>query len=153
MSMDRGATLQKQLDELRAERDATLAREAALAEVLTIINRSPGDPQPVFAAILERAHRLCDAAMGTLATFDGEFFRAAATHGTPEEHAALVRQPFRPHRDLQPLVDGARFVHDPDVQATAADDEVLRSSVAWAGYRSALVVPLRKNGALVGSIS
>ena len=146
------AALQRQLDEQRAERDAALAREAALAEVLDVINRSPGDPGPVFDAILEKAHSLCDAAMGALVLYDGEHFRAVATHGFPEQHAALIRRPFRPHRVLQPLVDGARFVHNPNIRITASDGEVLASSDE-AGERNALAVPLRKDGILVGFIS
>ena len=147
------AALQRQCDENRAERDASLAREAAMAEVLEVINRSPGDPQPVFEAILQKAHTLCGAAIGSVGTFNGVYFQAIATHGYPEPYATLVRQPFRPHRNLQPLVDGARFVHDPDVRLTNADDDVMRSSVMVAGARSALGVPLRRDGALIGYIS
>ena len=47
--------LQRQLSERTAERDEALAERAAMAEIVQIINRSPGDLAPVFDAVLERA--------------------------------------------------------------------------------------------------
>ena len=92
------ADLQGQLAECRAERDAGLAREAALAEVLQTTNSSPGDLTPVFDAILEKAHALCGVEHGALVTYDGEYFRLAADRGMPQfftKQLRLSREPWQ----------------------------------------------------------
>jgi two-component system, NtrC family, sensor kinase len=116
------AELRRELAQLRAERDAALARETAIAEVLGVINSSPGDLAPVFDAILERAHTLCGVTHGGLVIYDGEHFRLVAERGMPAAFAELVRQPFPARGARQRLVDGAAFVHVADVTAREAAD-------------------------------
>jgi GAF domain-containing protein len=146
---------QEQLAQRTAERDEALAREAAIAEVLGVINSSPGNLAPVFDAILENAHLACGASFGALVLYDGEQLRAAATRGYPEEYAALIRKGVSPDHvsAFRLLRQGERVVHVRDAAELPSLPPVSRAAVEIGGVRTSLSIPLRREGALLGYIS
>jgi signal transduction histidine kinase/GAF domain-containing protein len=148
------AALRRQFEEQRAERDAALAREAALVEVLGVINRSPGDPAPVFDAILEKAIRLCESAFGILQTYDGEAFHTVSMRGAAPGVADYLREPLRPTPGmaLDRIAHGEDVVHVADITDDALYQEgnPFRHAFAAVGARTAIWVALRKDDALLG---
>lgn len=150
---------QRRLAERTAERDEALEQQTATAEVLGVINSSPGDLAPVFEVMLDRAIRLCEAAYGVLWTYNGEGFRAATLHGVPQPFAAsLSQEPTQfasgTNTALGQIAEGSDFAHFDDV----ANEEGYmisgaRRLIELGGARTVMVVALRKDGKLLGAIS
>src|SRR5712671_7375816 len=69
--------------------------------------------------------------------------------------ADRVRQPYRPGSALShaALLRGERYVHIPDLAASAAASFAQTRATIDAGSRSVLVMPLRKDQALLGYIT
>src|SRR3954449_7710790 len=133
---------------LITETREALEQQTATAEVLQVINASPGDLSPVFDAILAKARTLCGATHGALVAYDGEHCRALALHAMPEILGSLLRQPFAPESGFQErLAKGERLVHIPDVTTREAITPIQQAAIA-AGIRTLLMVPLRKDNTL-----
>jgi len=157
------ADLERQLAEYRAERDAckaerdeALEQQTATAEVLGVINSSPGELAPVFDAMLERAMRLCGADFGAMAVFENGQWKSVATHGVPAAYAEFRSRnpsPPPPGGISARILAGEPFVHTVDL----ADDDIYRSGepyrrtlVDLGRARTSLAVALRRDSETLG---
>jgi GAF domain-containing protein len=132
-----------------------LEQQTATAEVLQVINSSPGDLAPVFDAMLEKATRICEGAFGVLLTWDGERLHRVAFRGVPAELIELLQQPMRPVPGsfADRLVRGESVINTPDLRETEYLRGPGREAFLRHGARSCAHVALRKEERLLGVIT
>ena len=155
------ADLQKQLA-IRT-RDLREAREqqSATSEVLKVISSSPGELEPVFQTMLENAVRICEAKFGNLFVYKDGSFRIVAMQNAPLAYREFwQREPVVAVGDSL-LVPLSRLAATKEViniaNLTAEQGYIERiprvvALVEGAGARTMLLVPMLKEGELVGTI-
>jgi two-component system NtrC family sensor kinase len=145
-----------ELAEAREHLAEALEQQTATSEVLQAISGSHGELEPIFQEMLTNAMRICDAKFGILYEFAKGQFRAISWMGVPRAYADYVRQwrTWGPANDLGLTMLTKQTVHIPDVvkgRAYAEGDPGRVATVDLGGVRTALVVPMLKDGDLVGA--
>jgi class 3 adenylate cyclase len=139
------------LTERTADLTEALEQQTATSEVLQVISSSPGDLEPVFATMLEKAVRICDATFGNIYRWDGTALHLIATHNTPPAFVEALRR--SPSRRMMAI---KKFAHIADAAASEAYAERHPATVAaveLGGIRSVLTVPMLKDNELIGTFA
>ena len=136
-----------------------LEQQTATSEVLRAISSYPGDPQPVFQAMLKNAVRLCDAKFGNIYSRDGDALHLVATENAPTAFAeARRRASFRPSpkTPTRRMIANKKVVHIADLRVEKAyvdRDPWIVAGVELGGVRTVLMVPMLKENELIGAFS
>ncbi len=139
------------------ETKEALERQTATAEILKVIASSPSDVQPVFDAIAASAKRLLDGRTAAVTRMLGDTLSLAAFTKTNEADHEMLKSQFS-----QPLASSnlhsivlrsgkpafrSDMENDPEVSPEAK--ELARA----VGYRSVVVVPMLREGVVIGTIA
>ena len=137
---------------LLSELRVSLEQQTATADVLSVINVSRGDLQPVFEAMVEKARRLCEADAGHLALPVGGDYRSVAVSAMSPEMEVVIRSvSYAPGRGtaVGRALEERRPVQISDI---GADNEHAARHAADKGFiRTILGVPLLREGEAIGA--
>jgi len=144
--------------ELEARNSAlteALDQRTATADILSVISSSPTDVHPVFDTIVRSAMRLCHGMTAAVFRTDGTILHHPANVGGSPDALAAARARFpRPlDGDTAPgiAILTRSVYHVPDTE-DAAVIEGVRTAARVLGFRSAVTVPMLREGEAVGAI-
>ena len=150
-------TLEQKVEARTRDLTEALEQQTATAEILRVISSSPTDIQPVYAAILGSAVRLCDALFGVAYRYDGELVHMVAHYNFTPAALALLSQAF-PSRPEQATTATLQAILEREVIEVedASDDLQHRTGTQIArvlGYRALISVPMLRDGIPIGTLT
>ena len=154
---DSASTLRKQLKSQFAELAKARAQQAATADVLKVIARSPTDVQPVFDAIVKSAAKFFEPCAATITSLkDDKLHWNAIASLQPDfggdSAKAIYPIPLDPERSpsARAMLE-RRIIEIPDTASPDTPDFTRRAAAAE-GVRSATFIPLISQGKGIGTI-
>jgi signal transduction histidine kinase/putative methionine-R-sulfoxide reductase with GAF domain len=142
-------------DAARMELEQLREQEAATADILRVLSRSPSNAQPVFDAIARHATRLCESKYVNVFRYDGRQIHVAASMGGSAKSRAALKKSYpslpSSSRVVGRVVQAGRVVRVEDTLADAAYDKAF--AAALRDRRRILGVPLLRGGEPIGAIT
>ena len=145
------------LNELRQRTEdltESLEQQTATTEVLKVISSSPGELEQVFQVMLGNAVRICEATFGVMFRFESDASSyAAATLNLPPAVDEFFQRRGRlkptPGSDLDQVWKAKQVIHTLDMTTSPNPSRIARI----AEVRTQIMVPMLKDGALIGAFS
>jgi hypothetical protein len=111
-----GSSTAEKGETARLTRELNQAQEhqAATSEVLKVISSSNGDLRQMFATMLEKAVRICDAKFGNIYRWDGHALHLMASHNIQATRSPNLPGPQTP---TGRMIATKAFVHVPNLAA------------------------------------
>src|SRR5262249_27976527 len=140
-----------ELETSNAQLREALEQQTATSEILSVIASSPTDIQPVLNVVAENAVRVCSAEDASIRLVEGNVLQLVAHHG-PIPPGAPQRPIDRSSGAGRAVVD-RQIIHIEDMRALAETEfPGNRPDNERIGARTALAVPLLREGIAVGEI-
>jgi len=134
-----------------------LEQQTATSKILEAISSSHTDAQPVFDMIAESAVRLCHGQQSAVTRFDGELIHLTSSSGFTGTALQAYKDTYpRPPgggSSTSRAILGGTIVHIPDVDADPDYDQSVLNAAKKAKLRSAISVPMLRDGRPVGTIT
>jgi two-component system, NtrC family, sensor kinase len=143
-----------ELAQRNSEYGERIEQQSATIDVLKVMSASPGDTQPVFELIVERARAFCEADHAMVALLEGDMLHLQAHTGmtAPDarDYEARFPRPLGASTMFGRAILARDAVQTPDV---TADPEHFSGGGARAVARSIISVPLMRAGTPIGAIA
>jgi signal transduction histidine kinase len=133
------------------ETKEALERQTATSEILRVIARSPTDIRPVLDTIVEHAGRVCGAFDAIVFLVEGDQLVRTAHHGPVPITEGSLSLPIARDSASGVAVLDCRTVHVEDILASREFPRG-RAIAERSGFRTAVSVPLVKDGAAIGTL-
>ena len=139
------------LTERTAELTEALEQQTATSEVLKVISSSPGELQPAFDAMLDKAVRICRADAASLFLYENGVLRRAARHSGVAD-AILPIAPSAKSGTMRSIatkqvVHIANYLEEP---AYIEGDDYVVAAAERLGLRASLHVPMFREQEVIG---
>ncbi|HEV8306431.1 MAG TPA: cache domain-containing protein, partial [Methylomirabilota bacterium] len=149
------ANLEQKVETRTRELTEALEQQTATAEILRVISSSPTDIQPVLAAVVESAAKLCDASFADIFRVEADRMRLVARHGSlvTSLDVGKSRAITRGSVSGRAMLD-RQLVHVPDALAEPETEyPEIRATLERHGIRTMLGIPLLREGVPIGAIT
>ena len=154
------ARLFEEVQARSAELNESLQQQTATADVLSVINSSLTDTQPVFDAIVQSGVKLFAGAAVNILLRDGDEIRHVAVAEFDFERADTWRKlfvgksyPLSGEYMHAAAILQQRVIDIPDVQNAPPEFNVGAQNFLKSGYRAITIMPLVRGGEAIGAIS